>query len=137
MRSAAPRPRSATTIFHSTASPGSDALLARLGIPLLDEDRFTDGIVHVNNVPLSKNEDSGVSAELNWDITPGNTVTSITAYRTFNTTDDADVDFNMADIASRFNRGESETFSQEIRHGRQQGQDRLPGRRILFHPEPQ
>ena len=101
--------------FSFAGRPGSDALLARLGIPLLDEDRFTDGIVHVNNVPLSKNEDSGVSAELNWDISPGSTVTSITAYRTFNTTDDADVDFNMADIASRFNRGESETFSQEIR----------------------
>ena len=101
--------------FSFDGRPGSDALLAALGIPLLDEDRFTDYVVHVNKVPLSENEDSGVSAELNWDITPGNTVTSITAYRTFNTTDDADVDFNAADIASRFNRGESEMFSQELR----------------------
>ena len=101
--------------FSFNGQPGSDALLAGLGIPLLDEDQFTDYVVQVNDVPLSENEDSGVSAELNWDITPGSTVTSITAYRTFNTTDDADVDFSAADIASRFNRGESEMFSQELR----------------------
>ena len=101
--------------FSFNGQPGSDALLAGLGIPLLDEDQFTDYVVQVNDVPLSENEDSGVSAELNWDITPVSTVTSITAYRTFNTTDDADVDFSAADIASRFNRGESEMFSQELR----------------------
>ena len=101
--------------FSFNGRPGSDALLAGLGVPLLDEDRFTDYVVQVNNVPLSENEDSGVSAELNWDIGATDTLTSISAYRTFNTTDDADVDFNAADIASRFNRGESEMFSQEIR----------------------
>ena len=102
--------------FSFDGGPGSDALLAgRLGVPLLDEAQFKDYVVQVNDVPLSENEDSGVSAELNWDIGATDTLTSISAYRTFNTTDDADVDFNAADIASRFNRGESEMFSQEIR----------------------
>ena len=78
-----------------------------------------------------------MSAELNWDIGATDTLTSISAYRTFNTTDDADVDFNAADIASRFNRGESEMFSQEIRLTGSRGKDRLPGRGVLFHPEPQ
>ena len=101
--------------FSFDGRPGSDALLASLGVPLLDEDRFTDYVVHMNRLPESHNEDSGVSAELNWDIGATDTLTAISAYRTFNTTDDADVDFNAADIAERYNRGESEMFSQELR----------------------
>ena len=101
--------------FAFDGRPGSDALLASLGIPLVSDDQFTDQVVRVNQLPLSENEDSGVSAELNWDIGVAGTLTSISAYRTFNTTDDADVDFNAADIANRRNRGESEVFSQELR----------------------
>ncbi|MDE0154062.1 MAG: TonB-dependent receptor [Gammaproteobacteria bacterium] len=101
--------------FSFDGRPGSDALLASLGVPLLDEDRFTDYVVRMNRLPESHNEDSGVSAELNWDIGATDTLTAISAYRTFNTTDDADVDFNAADIAERYNRGESEMFSQELR----------------------
>ena len=101
--------------FSFDGRPGSDALLASLGIPLVNEDQFTDYVVHMNRLPESRNEDSGVSAELNWDIGATDTLTAISAYRTFNTTDDADVDFNAADIADRYNRGESEVFSQELR----------------------
>ena len=101
--------------FSFDGRPGSDALLASLGVPLLNEDRFTDYVVHMNQLPESQNDDSGVSAELNWDIGATDTLTAISAYRTFNTTDDADVDFNAADIATRYNLGESEMFSQELR----------------------
>ena len=101
--------------FSFDGRPGSDALLASLGVPLLNEDRFTDYVVHMNQLPESKNEDSGVSAELNWDLGATDTLTAISAYRTFNTTDDSDVDFNAANIATRFNLGESEMFSQELR----------------------
>ena len=101
--------------FSFDGRPGSDALLASLGIPLVSEDQFTDYVVHVNRLPESRNDDSGVSAELNWDLGATDTLTAISAYRTFNTTDDADVDFNAADIATRYNRGESEMFSQELR----------------------
>ena len=101
--------------FSFDGRPGSDALLAGLGFPLLDGDRFTDYVVQLNRLPVSRNEDSGVSAELNWDIGATDTLTAISAYRTFNTTDDSDVDFNAADIANRYNLGESEMFSQELR----------------------
>ena len=101
--------------FSFDGRPGSDALLASLGVPLVNEDQFNDYVVHMNRLPESQNDDSGVSAELNWDIGDANTITAISAYRTFNTTDDADVDFNAADIATRYNRGESEMFSQELR----------------------
>ena len=101
--------------FGFDGRPGSDALLASLGVPLLGEDRFKERVVHMNRLPRSWNDDSGASAQLDWDIGAQATATAITAYRTFNTTDDADVDFNAADIATRSNRGESEMFSQELR----------------------
>ena len=101
--------------FSFDGRPGTDALLASLGVPLVNEDQFTDYVVHMNRLPESQNDDSGVSAELNWDLGARDTLTAISAYRTFNTTDDADVDFNAADIADRYNRGESEMFSQELR----------------------
>ena len=101
--------------FSFDGRPGSDALLASLGVPLVNEDQFTDYVVHMNRLPESQNDDNGVSAELNWDIGATDTLTAISAYRTFNTTDDADVDFNAADLATRFNRGESEMFTQELR----------------------
>ena len=102
-------------LFSFDGRPGSDALLASLGVPLLNEDQFTDYVVHMNRLPVSRNEDSGVSAELNWNLGAAHTLTAISAYRTFNTTDDADVDFNAADIVERYNGGESEMFSQELR----------------------
>ena len=114
--------------FSSTGQPGSDALLTALGVPLANEDQFTDYVVHMNRLPVSQNKDSGVSAELNWDLASGHRLTAISAYRTFNTTDDADVDFNAAAIADRYNRGESEMFSQELRLSGSQGRvDYLAG----------
>ena len=101
--------------FSFDGQPGSDTLLAALGVPLVQEAQFTDYVVSLNQLPLSKNDDRGVSAELNWDIAPGNRVTVLSAYRRFNTTDDSDVDFNAAELATRTNRGESEVFSQELR----------------------
>ena len=109
---------SAGTVRNNFSSfsgqPGSDALLVSLGIPLLSGDRFYDDIVDLNVLPVSKNNDKGVSAELNWEIGPG-TVTSITAFRNFDTTDDIDADFSGADLFYRANKGESDTFSQEVR----------------------
>ncbi len=101
--------------FSFDGRPGSDALLASLGVPLANEGQFTDYVVHMNQLPVSRNNDRGVSAELNWDLSATDTLTAISAYRKFNTTDDSDVDFNAADIITRYNRGESEMFSQELR----------------------
>ena len=95
--------------------PGSDAVLASLGIPLLRGEQFKDRIVDLSRLPHSQNQDNGVSAQVDWDFGAGATLTSISAYRTFDTTDNSDVDFNAADLFTRHNRGESETFSQELR----------------------
>ncbi len=100
--------------FSFNGLPGSDALLASLGIPLIGGDRFYDDIVDLNILPVSKNDDKGVSAELNWDVGPGR-FTAITSLRSFDTTDDIDADFSGADLYYQSNRGESDTFSQEIR----------------------
>lgn len=60
-------------------------------------------------------EDSGVSAQLDWDI-GGVNFTSITAYRDWEATRDQDVDFNLIDIAYRDDLTVSfENFTQEFR----------------------
>lgn len=94
--------------------PGSDALLTALGVPVISEERLFDHAVAVGRLPVSTNEDKGVSAEVNWDIGPGR-ITSISAFRSFDTFDDVDADFSAADIVNRRNDGESDTFSQELR----------------------
>ncbi|MCY4211555.1 MAG: TonB-dependent receptor, partial [Gammaproteobacteria bacterium] len=101
--------------FSADGRPGSDALLASLGTPLLRGEQFNDRIVDLGRLPHSQNRDNGVSAQVDWDFGAATTLTSISAYRTFNTTDSSDVDFNAADLFTRHNRGESETFSQELR----------------------
>ena len=94
--------------------PGSDSLLTLLGVPIISDQQFSDDVVGLNTLPSSKHKDKGVSAELNWDTAAGK-FTSITAFRSFNSADVADVDFTLGDIVSRDNRAESDTFSQEIR----------------------
>ena len=94
--------------------PGSDSLLALLGTPLLSEDQLFDDIAAVNRLPATRHEDKGIMAELNWDNDYGS-FTSITAWRSFDSRDNADVDFTLADLVERINEGESDTFSQELR----------------------
>ena len=100
--------------FSFDGTPGTDALVASLGIPVVTGDRFYDDLVGMNRLPESGNEDKGASAELNWD-TPGGTFTSITAARSFNTNDDIDADFSGMDGFYRISSAEADTFSQEIR----------------------
>ena len=68
----------------------------------------------VNERPRSQNEDSGISLELNYDI--GDiTLTSISAYRQFDTTDFIDADFTNVPLLTRLNVAEQNSFSEEIR----------------------
>lgn len=68
----------------------------------------------VNAVPISKNEDSGLSVEFNKDI--GNvTLTSVTAVRSFDTSDFIDFDFTDTDFGVRTNDAEQDSISQELR----------------------
>ena len=75
---------------------------------------WDDYTTSVNHVPNSQNEDRGISVELNKDL--GNTtLTSVTAYRAFDTYDFIDVDFTNSDIAVRENTAEQTSISQELR----------------------
>ena len=122
--------------------PGSDAAIAFLGgtiftdfpypqplIDLINNDpttqffggevvtgvSFDDYVTSYNMLPRSENEDSGLSLEINKDLANGATLTSITAYRQFETRDSIDADFTDVDILGRINAADQDSISQEFR----------------------
>ena len=75
---------------------------------------WDDYITSVNFLPVSQNEDKGLSLEINKDI--GDMIfTSVTAYRAFDTYDFIDVDFTDTDLGIRTNVATQESISQEFR----------------------
>ena len=68
----------------------------------------------LNTPPVSKNEDSGLSLEINKTLTDAVTLKSITAYRAFETIDDIDADFSDVDLIGRVNTAEQSSISQEF-----------------------
>lgn len=71
--------------------------------------------VALNRLPSSINEDSGLSVEWNYDLANEMTVTSITAYREFKTSDSIDADFTDLALLDRVNNAEQKSLSQELR----------------------
>jgi outer membrane receptor protein involved in Fe transport len=76
---------------------------------------FEDYQTALNALPRSTNEDAGLSFEINKTLGNGMTLTSISAFRSFDTFDFIDADFTDVDILSRINIAEQESFSQEFR----------------------
>jgi outer membrane receptor protein involved in Fe transport len=76
--------------------------------------RWEDYRTALNKPPKSKNEDSGISLEVNKGLGDYVTLKSITAVRAFETFDDADVDFSDVDLIGRTNTAEQSSFSQEF-----------------------
>jgi len=113
---------SAVTLRNNTFSfngtPGSDFLLSRLGGDIVSEDRVFDDVVNYNQLPISENEDQGVSLQLDWGL-GGGTLTSISAFRSFDTLDDIDGDFSNVPLFSRINTAEQDSFSQEVRFAKE------------------
>ena len=112
--------------FIGDAGPGTDAAIAAppplgLGLPVITADRFDDNVVTLNELPRSTNEDSGLSVEFNYDFANA-TLTSISAYRAFDTTDFIDADFGAAQIVFDTNVAEQQSFSQELRLGGEIGE---------------
>jgi iron complex outermembrane receptor protein len=68
-----------------------------------------------NFAPVSQNEDSGLSVEFNKTFDNGMTLTSITAYRSFETYDLIDLDFTNALLGDRINEADQSSISQELR----------------------
>ena len=129
---------SRASVEAGAPSPGTDAvLLTGFGAtiftdypypqPLLDGafGPFADNIITgsgtddyvtaYNAAPTSENEDTGLSLEFNKSFDNGMTLTSISAYRSFDTYDFIDLDFTNADIGYRINDAQQSSFSQEFR----------------------
>lgn len=95
---------------------GTDAVLAQLGATLLpDGDAFFDRKVAKSFLPVSQMTDSGLSAEINYEINDKLSFVSISAYRNFDSYDKIDADFSDADLLGTVNDSTQSSFSQEIR----------------------
>ena len=110
--------------------PGPDAILMALGGTVYTDFPYPAGIfppnvitgvgfdafrTTTNHLPLSQNEDSGLSVEMNKTFDNGVTLTSVSAFRSFDTLDDIDADFTNSDLVNRINIASQESFSQEFR----------------------
>ena len=93
---------------------GSDAILEPRGGTLFTRAQRFDNEVAYNINPISRSEDSGFSAQIDWDINDY-TVTSITAWRQFESFDEIDADFTDLDALTDKNDAAQESFSQELR----------------------
>ena len=74
-----------------------------------------DNLTAYSFLPISQNEDSGLSVEINKTFDNGMTFTSISAYRSFETFDRIDADFADVDMLTRDNSAKQSSFSQEFR----------------------
>ena len=92
---------------------GSDSVLAQRGT-FISGDRVFDQVAAYNYIPVSQNDDSGVSVQVDWDL-EAFTLTSITAWRDFSSFDDIDSDFTDLDALSITNDASQSSVSQELR----------------------
>ena len=76
---------------------------------------FEDYVTAQDVLPSSQNEDQGISLEMNKSFDNGMTLTSVSAFRAFDTYDFIDVDFTDTALAERYNDASQHSFSQELR----------------------
>ncbi len=97
--------------------PYPDSLLAGVFGPAAANIRnipFEDYIATQNIHPESTNKDSGISVEFNKAV-GDMTMSSVTAFRAFDTYDRIDGDFTNVDVLERINAAEQSSISQEFR----------------------
>jgi outer membrane receptor protein involved in Fe transport len=75
---------------------------------------WSDYVTGNTALPISTNEDSGLSVEINKTFGNGLQFKSITAVRQFETFDSVDIDFSDVDLIHRVNTGEQSSLSQEF-----------------------
>lgn len=86
------------------------------GTPVVLADRFDDNVLAQNIDPYANVEESGISAEITWDLSDDVTFTSVTAYRKYEVEGFVDADFNSLDLLSRSGGfTDQDTFTQEFR----------------------
>lgn len=98
----------------NSGMPGTDALLEARGGTFIPGSRTFDRITAYNHLPISRNEDSGLSLQIDWTLDTA-TLTSISAYRQFDSYDNIDSDFTDLDVLNVINDAEQSSFSQELR----------------------
>lgn len=95
---------------------GTDAILANLGGTLLPDGKgFFDRKLAVNLAPISRMKESGISAEVNYEINENYDLVSISAYRNLDSYDIIDADFSDVDLLRNSNDSKQSSFSQELR----------------------
>jgi len=97
---------------------GSDTLLTAFGGNLISEERLFDDVTALNTLPVSQNEDTGVSLELKFGQESDGQITSITAVRNFMEYFAFDADFTDVDLFTRTEEAETQSFSQELRYAK-------------------
>jgi len=106
--------------FEASGIPGkfgSDTLLSMppFNGTIIRAADFHDRKVAVSFLPESTMDDSGLSAEITWDIDENLTFTSLSAYRQFNSFDYTEVDLTNIDLLGKTNDATQEAISQELR----------------------
>ena len=92
------------------------AAAAEIGSTIIDPADIGDYNLALNTDPKLDAEDKGISAEINWTLASGLTLTSISAYRSYEDENYKDNDFTGVDVLySNQDLPEVELFSQELR----------------------
>lgn len=93
---------------------GTDSILESRGGTFISGDRTFDNVTAYSQLPESTNDDGGLSVQVDWTLDTS-IVTSITAWRQFNSFDNIDSDFTDLDALTITNDAEQSSFSQELR----------------------
>jgi len=93
---------------------GTDVRIQELGGTVFDGDDFYDRKIGMTFLPESTSEDEGISMQIDWQA-DNFLLTSITAYRAFESFDRIDADFSDIEGLAKINDAEQSSFSQELR----------------------
>lgn len=98
----------------ATAYAGTDEVVRALGGTVFTGDQFYDFNTAQSILPASKNDDSGVSVTVDWDLGAFSLI-SITGYRSFESHNDADADASDLDSLTSGATADQSAWSQEFR----------------------
>jgi iron complex outermembrane receptor protein len=98
----------------TSPATGTDSNTAAAGGTVIDQRDFFDYRVSVARKPESSNEDEGVSLQIDWE-TDSFLLTSISAYRQYDSYDNSDVIFTDLDAGYQSNDASQDQFTQELR----------------------
>lgn len=106
--------------FQASGIPGkfgSDSLFSSplFNATMIKAEDFHDRKTALSYLPQSTMEDSGLSAEITFDINDKLTLTSLSAYRDFSSFDSIDADFASVNLIGKINDATQNSFSQELR----------------------